>query len=176
MPVDRQLEQLVKQKYPGLLTGLPGDRKQKILEAFRAEAAQTPSGFGFQQLSVEQTRIQTSPYPPPDFLAGYNEHIPDGANRFFTMIENQSAHRIDVEKQTINTQNTATLRGQWIALSLVLLFSAIAYRAMELGDLTLSATIFGTTITGVAAIFVTGKVFVRRNLDAKAPDKSGQKK
>ena len=173
MRVDRQLEQQVKQLYPGVLTNLQPEQKQKVIQAIQAASAQGPLVAGSQHVSVKHTHtnFQTSPVPPPDFLEGYNQHIPNGGDRLFTVVENQSAHRIEMEKETIKTQNKATLRGQWIALGLVILFSSIAERAMELGYPNVAVTIFATTIIGVVSVFITGKVTMKRNLDAKQPDR-----
>ena len=93
MRVDRQLEKRAQQEHPGMLSGLPGQKKQQILEAMYGGRAQSTVVQRSQQVS----KFQSAPVPTPDFLEGYNEHIPDGANRLFTMIENQSAHRIQME-------------------------------------------------------------------------------
>lgn len=148
-----------------MLSGLSGQKKQQILQAMYGAEAQGTVVHHTQQFS----KIQSAPVPTPDFLEGYNEHIPDGANRLFTMIENQSAHRINMETSTIGTQNKATLRGQWMALATVLVLCGLAYKAMLLGQSTLAGYIFTTTILGVASVFITGRFSVGKSLAEKKP-------
>jgi uncharacterized membrane protein len=85
------------------------------------------------------------------------------------MIEKQSAHRIEMETRVITTQNIATLRGQKMAFGLVLLMCGIAAWAMVIGYPWLSGSIFGTTIIGVATVFISGKTAVKKSLEEKRP-------
>lgn len=163
MAINRELEKRANKEFPALLKGMSGDKKEQVLKAiYRGSNA-----------VVHQTQhistYQSSPVPNPDFLSGYNQHIPDGANRLFTMIEKQSEHRIEMESKVIATQNLATLRGQWMALGLVLLMCIIAAWAMLIGYPWLSGSIFGTTIIGVASVFATGKSDTRKSLEEKRP-------
>ena len=166
MSVDRQLEKRANREHPGVLAGLSGDKKNQILSALYPQGAKLTQS---QQVVQHTAAFQSSPVPPPDFLAGYNQQIPDGANRLFILIENQSAHRIKSEDSVIATQNKATLRGQWFAFALVLLMCVIAYHAMDRGYETLAGIIFGTTIVGVASVFISGKVSVTKSLKTKKP-------
>ena len=163
MAVNRELEKQARRQFPGLLDRLPGEKKEQILNAIYS----APKDL------VRETRhistFQSSPVPSPDFLDGYNRHIPDGANRLFSMIEKQSAHRIEMEARVISAQNMATFRGQWMALGLVLLMCAIAAWAMVIGYPWLSGSIFGTTIIGIASVFISGKAAVKKSLEEKRP-------
>ncbi len=163
MAVNRELEKRVNREFPTLLRGLPGQKKEEIIDAI----------YSKQRGLVHQTQhistFQSSPVPSPEFLDGYNQHIPDGANRLFSMIEKQSAHRIEMETRVITTQNIATLRGQKMAFGLVLLMCGIAAWAMVIGYPWLSGSIFGTTIIGVATVFISGKTAVKKSLEEKRP-------
>jgi uncharacterized membrane protein len=160
--VNRELEKQARKEFPGLLDRLPGEKKQQILKAIY-------NGPAVVRQTQHISTFQSSPVPSPDFLVGYNQHIPDGANRLFSMIEKQSAHRIEMETRVITTQNMATLRGQWMALGLVLLMCGIASWAMVIGYPWLSGSIFGTTIIGVATVFISGKTGVKKSLEEKKP-------
>lgn len=50
---------------------------------------------------VTEATTFSGPIPPPELLKQYDEIIPNGANRIITMAENQSAHRIELEKIVI---------------------------------------------------------------------------
>lgn len=44
------------------------------------------------------------PLPPPAMLDGYNQVIPDGANRIMRMAESEAEHRRSVEKEVLAIQ------------------------------------------------------------------------
>lgn len=165
MRVDRQLEKRANREHPGMLSGLSGQKKQEILSALYAREPASTVVHHTQQIS----KFQSAPVPPPDFLEGYNQQIPDGANRLFILVEKQTDHRIKQESDVIATQNKATLRGQWMAIAVVAVLCAIAYHAMLLGHIELAGFIFTSTIVGVASVFITGKTSMRKNLTDKRP-------
>src|SRR5882757_310595 len=69
-----------------LINDLPGPQQkavQAILVAFQIQ------------------RSWRGPLPPPDILKGYNDAVPDGAERILRMAEKQSQHRMDMEKKVI---------------------------------------------------------------------------
>jgi uncharacterized membrane protein len=146
-----------------MLKGMSAEKKAQVLGALfpQGDAQQ-----GERVISLTQ-QTQTSPVPPPDFLEGYNRHIPDGGNRLFSLVEQQSAHRMSLERDTIATQNKATLRGQWMALGTVVLMCGIGVYAMHLGLSGVAILIFGGTMVGIAAVFITGKRAVRSSLAQK---------
>ena len=154
---------MVRQQSPTLLNDLPKEKKNQFLNFLeRQPLAQLATQI------VHQQTITTGPVPPAELLAGYNRELPDGANRLFTLVETQSAHRQEIEKAIIGTQNTVTRRGQWIALFLVLLLTAVGGYFGYLGQAVLAGTIFTTTIVAVATVFLAGKRTQTRDLDKKA--------
>ena len=84
----RQLEKAIRQEKPALLKGLPGEKKQQLIEFLQSRI---PAGSG--QVVVTQSQITSSPVPPAELLEGYNAAIPNGAERLFSLVETQSAHR-----------------------------------------------------------------------------------
>lgn len=167
MSSDQRLEKQVRKQFPGLLNNLPGDKKKQILDFLQTQPLEIEQAAA----SIVQTSIRstTSPVPPAELLDGYNRAIPDGANRLFTLVENQSAHRQKLESETITIQNRVTVRGQYFAFVLALLLTAVAGYFGYCGQEWLAGTIFTTTIAGVAALFLAGRQAQKRNLDAKAP-------
>jgi uncharacterized membrane protein len=159
----KQIEQIVRQQSPTLLNNLSNEKKNQFLNFLqRQPLAQLATQIVHQQITT------TGPVPPAELLAGYNRELPDGANRLFTLVENQSAHRQFIEKQIIQTQNTVTTRGQWIACFLVILLTAVGGYFGYMGHEALAGTIFATTIVAVATVFIVGKKTQTRDLDQKA--------
>jgi len=109
------------------------------------------------ELIVCKKSFFAGPLPPPEYLKGYNEILKNGAERIMSMAEKQSAHRIRIEGFTIQEQLKQSGRGQIFGfiLAIVLIGSAIflALRGYE----TVASIIAGTTIVGLATVFVIGK-------------------
>ncbi len=164
-PAQRQLEKQIKSQRPALLAGLPGEKKRQFLEFFQAVLATNP------QTQVVQTQVTTSssPVPPAELLAGYNQAFENGAERLFTLVEKQSEHRQKIEEIAISWQVKASSRGQLFAFILALIFGAIGAFFGYRGQDWLAGGLFTTTIGGLAYTFLTGQKFQQRNLDKKAP-------
>lgn len=85
------------------------------------------------------------------------------------MVENQSAHRIQIESLVIASQQKQSARGQTyglvIGLSGILAGAALAY----LGHDWVGTIIAGSTLTGLVSVFVIGKNQQNANLAQKQP-------
>ncbi|HEX4083443.1 MAG TPA: DUF2335 domain-containing protein [Chthoniobacteraceae bacterium] len=165
-PEQRQLEKVVRTENPELLKGLPGPKKEEILNFISRKVPGIASG------EISQTTTITAssyPVPPAELLEGYNHAIPDGANRLFTLVEGQSRHRQYIEKSVVATQNSVTRLGQIFGFILVLILTAVGTYLGATGHDGLAGTVFATTIIGVATTFVLGRKAQVRSLDQKAP-------
>lgn len=111
---------MVRKEYPGLLNDLPGDKKKQLLEVLSV-GADLPIERG---VMVSQTHVTAGPVPPAELLHGYNDAFPDGGLRLFNLVEAQSQHRQELEKEVIRSQIRVTHRGQWIAAGVAILFGA----------------------------------------------------
>jgi len=169
MSKEHQIGQVIPQENLNLQTRLSPEEQAELIRLLQKSGH--PQGHGV-AIQVTQTVTTTSPVPPAELLAGYNQHIPDGANRLFTMVEEQSKHRREIEKSVIETQNKATLRGQWIALGLVALLIGVAVYFAFLGYAYLCWAILTTTIGRVLAVFVLGKKAQENSLREKNPQDS----
>jgi len=166
-PDDKKLVEIVKQANPRLsesIDDLPDEKKAEIIRAVASVQA-TQQG----RMVAASASLSISPVPHPEFLVGYNQAIPDGASRLFTLIEEQSHHRIDIEKAVLFTQNKATLRGQIFAFILTAILVVVATWFAISGDTITAGIIFGTTILGVSSNFIFGKNWQARNLSRKDP-------
>ena len=161
----QQLEKRIRKERPGLLDGLPGDRKKQILEVLETSI---PAGS---ELLITKTQMTSSPVPPAELLFGYNEAIPDGGNRLFSLVENQSHHRQILEDKMITGQLKLSRRGQTFAFILAAGFGIMAFVLALRGEKEVAISIFATTVVGLASVFIAGQWNQKRNLDQKAPKK-----
>ncbi len=123
---------------------VPEDKKEEALKFITSLSIQTSSAF-------------RGPLPPPSILADYNDIINNGAERIMKMAENQSGHRIELEKHAIKEELKQSRRGQVFGFILAV-FGIIAAFVLAYLDHDTVAGIFGTTtIVGLVTIFVIGK-------------------
>jgi uncharacterized membrane protein len=126
-----------------LIKGLP-EPQQKAVQALLVA------------LSVKHTSWR-SPIPPPDILKGYNEEIPNGAERILIMAEKQSAHRMDIEKKAIPEDQVQSSKGQLFGFILALTFLVASFSLIAMGHGT-EGTILGTfDLVGLVSVFVIGR-------------------
>lgn len=167
-PEQKQIEKQIRHEVPGLLNNLPRDKREQIIDFLSSAAADAQRG-GIVQHTAQVTHTTTSPVPPAELLEGYNRSIPDGGNRLFSLIERQSSHRQELELMAVQTQCKATLRGQWAAVAMTLVLSAIGVYFGVNGHDKISATIFASTIIAVATLFIVGRAVQQQDLARKAP-------
>lgn len=107
----------------------------------------------------------SGPIPHPQLLKGYKDIISDAPERILQMAEKELDHRIYAENEML-AQNRCNIEGsvcankrsQIFAFILVSLLIIVGTLLIYWGYEKAGATIFGTTIIAVAAIFITGKI------------------
>jgi uncharacterized membrane protein len=118
-----------------------------------------------------QTTItaRSGPLPPAEELLKYEQIAPGCTERLLKMVENQSAHRIQIESLVIASQQKQSARGQIfglvIGLTGILAGATLAY----LGHDWVGGIIAGSTVTGLVSVFVIGKNQQNANLARKRP-------
>ena len=62
---------------------------------------------------MQSTRaeIYQGPLPPPEILKGYNDIVPNGAERILAVFERQAAHRMEMELIEVAAENGLAIRG-----------------------------------------------------------------
>lgn len=111
--------------------------------------------------------IRQGPLPDPEDLAKYNQIIPEGADRIMKMAENQSAHRIEIEKVVISSQQVQSQRGQHFGLAIAIVgIGASVFLAMNGHDV-VAGVLGGTTVVSLAIAFIEGKKAQQRDLQQK---------
>lgn len=116
-------------------------------------------------IGIKHEEMFSGPMPPPHLLREYQKLIPDAAERMLKMAEKEQDSQIFINKEII-AQNGKSIEGtlqankrsQIMAFVLVLLLIIVGTAFALLSMVPLACVIFGTTIAGVAAAFITGKL------------------
>ena len=106
--------------------------------------------------AIVMSESWSGPFPPPAVIEKYEDMVPGAADRILKMTENQTAHRIQMEKMVI--------RGDSIRSYLGLIFGFILSMAVISGGIYLVANghdwaggvLIGLDIIGLAGVFVYG--------------------
>jgi len=150
-----RLEQLVTQQAPGIKR-LNSDERRALIRASLQQAT-----------SFQMQVVRQGPLPDPEDLAKYNQIIPEGADRIMKMAEHQSAHRIEIEKTVISSQQVQSRRGQNFGLVIAIVgIGASVFLAMYSHDV-VAGVLGGTTVVSLAIAFITGRRTQQRDLQQK---------
>ena len=123
---------------------VPEEKKEEVLRIITALNIKTASTF-------------SGPLPPPSILGDYNEVLSNGAERIMKMAENQSSHRIGLEKHAIKEELRQSKNGQIFGFILAILGMLIAFGLAYLGHDNVAGIFGTTTIVGLVSIFIIGK-------------------
>ncbi len=112
---------------------------------------------GYEVVATQTTITRSAPLPSAEELFEYESVIPGGAERILKMAENQSSHRIELEKLIVVNQQKQSWRGQnygfIIGLTGILMGAALSCLGHEM----VGALLAGTTVTGLVSLFVIGQ-------------------
>ena len=140
---------------PELLRRMPR-REQEILGSLQVVTAQT-------------TITRSGPLPPAEELLEYDNVVPGRAERLLKMAENQSAHRIEMERLVITSQQDQSARGQTYGLIIGLAGILVGGILSYFGHEAVGGVVAGSTVTGLVSVFVIGKTQQNKNLAEKKP-------
>ena len=113
------------------------------------------------QMTFEQ--FGPSPIPSPETLAGYNELMPDRANRFMVLVENQSKHRQDSEKFVIQRDAARSDRGLNYAFIVTIAGFVLVGFLAYIGQPVVAGVFGATEIAALASVFIVGRrINIRR--------------
>lgn len=117
---------------------------------------------------IHQEAYFSGPLPTPEMLARYDAVVPGAADRIIKMAENQSAHRIEIEKTVINTRSRDSLLGIVSGLLIGLCSLAASVYAIVNGH-SVAGGLMGTTgIAGLVSVFIYGTRENRAERERKA--------
>ena len=121
------------------------------------------------RLEVSSTCVEfrRGPLPDPADLEAYNKIIPNGADRILKMAEAQSAHRIEIEKVVICSQQKQATRGQWFGLTIGLYGLSLGAYVGISGFPWLGASLGGATLVSLVVAFLKSKTEQAKDLSQK---------
>ena len=134
------------------------------------QAANTGAAAG-QTVAFSQTHfteISTGPLPPPSMLAEYDRIIPGAAERILNLAEQQTKHRIELEKSAIRSEISRSWTGLWMGLIVSLAAIGGGVLVAILASPTAGATIATASVVALASVFVYGTSSRRKERDRKA--------
>lgn len=138
-----------------------GRRRPKKPPAKNTELANPSASPPTQQEPghLRQVRAELSfegPLPPPAWIEGYDALIPDGANRLFTIFEEQSRNRMHLEKTVIEGNVRHARLGLFCGTGSILTAVLVAaYLALNGHDWA-AVGIAGPAFAALGAAYVTG--------------------
>ena len=110
----------------------------------------------------------SGPIPPPSMLREYNDLIPNGAERIFKAFEDQSQHRMHIEKSVINGDVKRSYWGLAAGYTITVLFLLACTFLIYKGHDT-AGTVLGTVdIVTLAGVFVYGYKTREREKEKKS--------
>jgi uncharacterized membrane protein len=148
------LEQLLKEKAPDVFEKIPQDKKRELAS-----------------IRIEEHKIsmRSGPLPEPAELEAFNRIIPNGAERIFKMVEEQSAHRIRIETTVITSQQTQGRNGQIFAALLGVIGIGCGTAAALYGHDGFGCTLVGGTLVSLVTSFLYSRHAQKAELEAKHP-------
>lgn len=124
---------------------------------------QNGNGRRVVQLNHHQQKIIIGPIPPAEELEKYKRVVADAPERILAMAERQSSHRQSMEMKALNGKIWEGRLGL-VAGIVVVSGCIIASIFLALNNkTTVACVIGGSTVVGLAGVFITGKIFDKQN-------------
>jgi len=106
-----------------------------------------------------ETRAYSSPLMHPEDLERYNAIIPNGAERFLKLLEEEQADRHRKEQFRLEAEDRRIQRGQYCAAFLMFICVIGALLVVLTGhDYRVAIALVGTPIAAILIAFITGVV------------------
>ena len=150
----RNFEKILENVAPELTRSVSRKRREEIARLLSA--------------TFVSIRVRSGPLPSGEELEEYNQLIPNGADRVMTMAENQSAHRIEIEKIAVKSQQKQGSRGQIFAFVIAVLAIVASVYVTLIGHPVTGGIIGGSTVVSLVTVFVTGRLTQRHDLKRKS--------
>lgn len=108
------------------------------------------------------------PIPHPRIIREYENILSGSADRILKMAETQQAHRIELEKKSIESQLKYNKRGQIFGFVIFILGILLSV-FFALADMKIFAGTFATiTVVTIIALFIGGKRAIKKDLEKKS--------
>jgi uncharacterized membrane protein len=145
--IAKKVVEEIESNHPALLDGVT--RKEEIVEAVINQCVEIKS--------FEYAELHQGPLPSPTTLKGYDDIVPDGAERIMKSFEVQSEHRQKIEKKVVNGQVNQSFIGQVMGFIIALLFLYAGFRLIIKGYEIHGTIISSIDIVGLVSVFVIGR-------------------
>jgi len=122
-----------------------------------------------------QSSSFSGPLPPPEMLKEYNEVLPGMANRILAMAENQSVHRLEIEKKGVANEITLSQRGQWCAFAFAILALISGTVLVAMGHAAAGGVITGVPFASIVSAFLYSTYQKRKERADRAKVMTGAK-
>lgn len=107
-------------------------------------------------LQIEKNHHE-GPIPSPQALSEYEEVLPGIADRIMSMAEKNAEHLRKKEQSLVDNHYQDKTSGRRYGFTLILIAFLVTWIAIERNMPYLAALIGGTTVLGIATIFILGK-------------------
>jgi len=114
------------------------------------------------QFTRQTTAIFSGPIPPAQELSKYEEVLPGSAERIIIMAEKQAGHRQFIENQLTISNIRSKGTGQKFALFITIIAIISATIAALYGKQTFACVLGGSTLVGLAGVFVYGSEYRKK--------------
>ncbi|MCA6286920.1 DUF2335 domain-containing protein [Phenylobacterium sp.] len=136
-------------------TGVSPPRQEIIerLEPYLQPGREEQAARIVQGMIVHQ-RTHRGPLPPAIEFRRYNTVVPGAADRILIMAENEQKHRHALETTAIGTEAKIKIRGQWFAISALILSLVVVTVFVALNHPVEGAGFGAAILLGVVAMFL----------------------
>ena len=137
----------------------------------------SPAIENVRQLVRHEISIASSfsgPLPPPNILIGYNEAVPDGAERVIALAERQAAHRMALERAVVDADIKRSNRGLAAGLTVALAGLGASFLMVNSGHDTAGIVMGSLDLGSLVAVFVYGTVSRRSERQDRRKILSGE--
>jgi amino acid transporter len=129
---------------------------------------------GAYMVSTTELRQESVTYnsvlEPPQVIEEYSKLVPDAPALYFKSFIGESEHRRALEQaesdrldRIVDARMGTANRGQWFAFILAMVLIGAAVWLAISGHDGVASVIFGTTIVGLVATFITGRLTERKS-------------
>lgn len=107
-----------------------------------------------EQITVSKKMSYSGPVPPPDMLKEFNKYIPNGAERFMIMAEEQSRHRQEIDKKSISAAISIEKLGMILGFILFIILIGGAFALAYLGKEIATGIFLAPSVVAVIGYFI----------------------
>ncbi len=134
-------------KHPGALAQpLPDERSPETIKS------EQYGGI----LAVKSEEF-SGPLPPPELLKQYDDIVSGFADRIISMAEKEQSHRHQLGQSALSGVVASAKRGQILAFTICSLLLSCSAGLIALDHDIAGAILGGSTLVGLACIFITGR-------------------